>query len=313
LSFALDLHRRLPQVFEMLDTGSIDVRRARTIDRETCHLSIGAARSVVERIAEAAPKLTTGELAARIRKLCIEADTEEAKKRYERAVDDRKLVAEPTNNGTANLIGLDLPPDKVTAVTRRINEIAISLKGDGETRTMDQLRADVFMDLLQGISYSTRSKGVINMTVDLDTLAGLAEHAGELNGFAPVISDIARQVADDQPDAEWRYTITDTTTGQPLHEGTTRRRPTTAMRRRIETRHPTCVFPGCRMPATNSDIDHTTSYAEGGPTDDNNLAPLCRNDHCLKHNGWTYKNRDNGEFEWKSPLGHTHTTQRAPP
>ncbi len=47
LSFALDLGRRLPQVLEMLMSGLIDVRRARTIDRYTCHLPRGAARSLV--------------------------------------------------------------------------------------------------------------------------------------------------------------------------------------------------------------------------------------------------------------------------
>jgi hypothetical protein len=313
LSFALDLCRRLPQVHQMLMSGLIDARRAKTIDRGTCHLSIGAARGVVERIAQAAPRLTTGELAARIKKLCIEADQDEATKRYKRALSDRRIIAEPTVDGTANLLGLDLPPDKVAAVTRRINEIARSLRGDGETRTMDQLRADVHIDLLQGKDHKTRSKGVINMTVDLDTLAGLADHPGELNGFTPVISDIARQVAQDQPDSEWRYTVTDTETGQPVHTGTTRRRPTNAQRRRIESRTRTCVFPGCRMPAIDSDLDHTTGVAEGGATDDNNLAPLCRNDHCLKHNGWTYKIQENGEFEWTSPLGHTYKNRRAPP
>ena len=33
LSFALDLQRRLPQVFESLDSGNIDVRRAKVFDR----------------------------------------------------------------------------------------------------------------------------------------------------------------------------------------------------------------------------------------------------------------------------------------
>ncbi len=313
LSFALDLHQRLPQVLEMLKAGSIDVRRAKTIEHGTCHLSAGAARNVVERLADVAPRLTTGELAARIRKLCIEADQNEAAERYRRAVEDRKVIAEPTVDGTANLVGLDLPPDKVAAISRRINKIARSLRGDGETRSMDQLRADIYLDLLQGVSHKSATRGVVHLTADLDTLAGLTDHPGELNGFAPVISDIVRQVAEDQPDAQWRYTITDTETGLPLHSGTTRRRPTAEQRRRIESRTTTCVYPGCRMPAIDSDMDHTTSWIEGGPTDDENLAPLCRNDHCLKHNGWTYEIRDDGEIVWTSPLGHVYVTQRAPP
>ncbi|GMQ94540.1 MAG: HNH endonuclease signature motif containing protein [Acidimicrobiia bacterium] len=313
LSFAMDLRQRLPQVSDMLSSGVIDVRRAKTIDDGTCHLPISAARNVVERIAEIAPQMTAGELGAHIRKLCIEADTEEAKKRYEHAVTDRKIIAEPTVDGTANLIGLDLPPDMVAAVTKRINKIARSLRGNHESRTMDQLRADVYLDLLGGSRHKTRSKGVIHMTADLDTLVGLTDHAGELNGYGPVIADIARQVADEQPDAELRYTITDTETGEPIHAGTTRRRPSASQRRKVETRDSICVFPGCRMPAADCDLDHGTTYAEGGPTVPGNLAPLCRNDHRIKHNGWNLKRLAIGGYQWTSPLGHTYTTRRAPP
>jgi hypothetical protein len=313
LSFALDLRRRLPQVHQLLADGAIDLRRARTIDNATCHLTIATARGVIERIGNAAADLTTGELRARIKKLCIQAEAEEAKKRYSQAVEGRRVITEPTVDGTAHIHGLDLPPDKAAAITRRINGIARSLRSGGETRTMDQLRADVYMDLLQGTEHTTRGRGVVHMTVDLDTLAGLSEHPGELNGFAPIISDIAKQIAEDQPDAEWRYTVTDTPTGQPITTGITRRRPTASQQREVATRDQHCVFPGCRMPASDCDIDHTTTWAENGPTNPNNLATLCRTDHRLKHNGWTYQRLSNGAHQWTSPLGHTYTTWKDPP
>jgi hypothetical protein len=202
LSFALDLEQRLPKVHQMLMDGVIDVRRAKAIDHETCHLTTATARGVVERIVEAAPDLTTGQLRARIKKLCIQTDVEEAKKRYDHAVDQRRVIAEPSVDGTASLTGLNLPPDRVAGVTRRINSIARSLRQDGETRSMDQLRADVYLDLLQGTNHQTKARGVVHLTVDLDTLTGLTEHPGDLNGFTPVISDIARQIASDQPDSE---------------------------------------------------------------------------------------------------------------
>jgi len=315
MSFALDLADRLPEVFQMLSDGVIDLRRARVIDHGTCHLTIGAARGVVERVAEAAVVMTTGELRARIKKLCIEADPHEAEDRYQRAVADRKLIAEPTVDGTANLSGLDLAPDRVAEVSRRINEIAETLRRDGETRTMDQLRADVYLDLLGGTGHKTNGKGraVINLTVDLDTLAGLTDHPGELNGFAPVIADIARQVAADHEDGEWRYTICDTETGQHVHDGVTRRRPSASQQRHIESRDRTCVFPGCRMPSPDCDIDHTIPYSEGGVTCRCNNAPACRHDHGLKDHGWTYQRLPDGRYQWTSPLGHTYTTWRAPP
>ncbi|RZK51922.1 MAG: HNH endonuclease, partial [Pedobacter sp.] len=49
-----------------------------------------------------------------------------------------------------------------------------------------------------------------------------------------------------------------------------------------------CRFPGCNQPATASDIDHTTDWQHGGPTNLDNLAHLCRKHHRLKHHtAWT--------------------------
>jgi hypothetical protein len=70
LSFALDIQQRLPRVFTLLEGGTLDVRRAKVIVDGTVHLSDGTAREVVDMILDDAPSLTTGQLRARIRKLC---------------------------------------------------------------------------------------------------------------------------------------------------------------------------------------------------------------------------------------------------
>jgi hypothetical protein len=316
VAFALSLRDRLPRLSGMLKTGEIDIRRARTIERHTVHLSDEAAQDVVDRIADVASRLTTGELTARIRRLCIEADRDDADDRYRHSVEGRRVVMEPTDSGTANLLGIDLPPQRVAALTRRINKLACSLRGGEETRTMDQLRADVFLDLLAGKNRNGASSGgVVDLRVDLDTPAALTGHPGELAGYGPVISDIARQVAGDQQQCEWRYTVVDTETGQPVHTGTTRRRPTATQRRAIESRDVTCIFPGCRMPSTECDLDHRIPWSRGGPTTVRHLTPLCRHDHItVKHNaGWTYVRLPNGDYQWTSRLGHTYVTTRAPP
>ncbi|MBT8217634.1 MAG: HNH endonuclease, partial [Acidimicrobiia bacterium] len=70
-----------------------------------------------------------------------------------------------------------------------------------------------------------------------------------------------------------------------------------------------CVFPGCRMPATTCDLDHTTPHSQGGPTTPTNLAPLCRHDHRIKHTGWTYHPQEDGTYHWTSRLGATYKTK----
>jgi hypothetical protein len=316
LSFALDLKQRLPMVWESLASGDIDLRRARTIIFGTCHLGVETARGVVDQIIGKAGGLTTGQLGALLRKVCVQADPSEAASRYQQAVAERRVIMEANDTGTANLLGLDLPPHRVTAIAARITEMAKGLRGGGESRTMDQLRADILLDLLEGKTHQRGSKGgMVDIRVDLDTLAGLSETAGELSGFGPVIADIARQVVEDQQQAGWRWTVTHPDTGQPIHEGITRRRPNGRLRRQVQTRNRTCVFPGCRMPATSCDLDHRIPYSEGGPTRIGYLAPLCRHDHHrIRHKaGWKYRLLPNGDHQWTSRLGHTYTTSGQPP
>jgi hypothetical protein len=305
VAFALDLRDRLPVVYELFVAGRIDRRRARTIERETVHLDDAGAAAVAERIASVAAELTTGQLAARIRRLCIEVDPGAAARRYDHAVDERRVIAEVNPSGTANLSGLDLPPDRVAAIRRRIDEIARGFAGDD--RTMDQRRADVYLDLLAGrpVDGADTTRGSVEVRVDLDTLAALTEHPGELGGYGPVIADVARRAAEDQIGGEWRYTVTDPQTGIPVASGVTRRRPTTAQRRMVETRDPVCVFPGCRMPAARCDLDHIVPWSEGGDTTVEQLAPLCRHDHdTIRHRaGWDYRRLEDGRYQWTSRTG----------
>jgi hypothetical protein len=265
-------------------------------------------------VVEHAPRLTTGQLAARIRRSCLETDPENAKHRYQQGLADRRVVAEANPDGTGNLLGYQLPIDRVTAASQRINQLAQNLKTKVETRSIDQIRADVYLDLLEGTAQHGTNRstgGTVDIHVELTTLARLDDQAGELAGMGPVIADIARQVITDQNHSRWNYVVTDN--GQPVATGTTRRRPTASIKRQVHARYPTCIFPGCRMPAQHCDLDHRTPWAQGGPTNTDHLAPACRHDHILRDHGWQLQRLENGDHQYTSPLGHTYTTSRAPP
>lgn len=316
MQFALSLESRLPRLLDMLVSGVVDVKRARVIERATVHLSDVAAQAVVDEVADEAPVLTTGELRARVATLCVAVDPDDAETRYETAVAERRVVVEASGSGTANLYALDLAPDDAAMIRARLHTSAIDLHGaEGETRTMDQLRADVFVDYLSGISRNGGEGAHVDVTLTMGTLTGLTNDPGDLNGFGPVIADVARRIASDD-DAKLRVIVCDDGTGTPIHIVTPSRRPTASQRRRIEVRDPRCVFPGCRMPSRRCDIDHTIAVADGGRTCDCNQAPLCRHDHCIKHqHGWTYHKQPDGAWQWTTKFGHTHTTTptRAPP
>ena len=316
LSIARDFQTRLPAVWREFAAGRIDRRRANLILHRTDHLSAGRAREVANQALDRAPELTTGQLTALLRRLSVEADPDDAKRRYESAVEERRVVLESGVDGTAHLHLIDLPPDRAVRIRQRLDAAARSLRSRAETRTMDQLRADLLLDLLDPDvlhSGDVLGRGSLVMTVDLATLAGLADASGDLGGFGPVIADIARRVAEDWRTGEWRFVVTDAQS-RPLHAGITRRRPTAKDRRTIETMYPTCVFPGCRIPAPQCDIDHTTPWVDGGQTSPDNLAPLCRHDHRVRHQaGWGYRRNEDGDHEWLSVLGHRYTsTGRSP-
>jgi hypothetical protein len=316
LGLAYQLHQRLPHVWQALSDGVIDLHRARVLADQTCHLPQESAEKVCDTALERASSQTTGQLRARVQRLIIQADPAAAQDRYEKKLTERMVVCEPTDAGTANLYGLDLPANEANAAMCRINRLAHTMKREGDRRGIDQIRADVFIDLLTGRGHQATSgsdHGVVDIRVDLTTLLELDDNPGEIPGWGPVIADTIRQMVGDADQAEWRMGIEHR--GQLVDVVTTKRRPTRAQKRFVETRNPTCVFPGCRMPARQSDLDHQGPWAETHRTQTSRLEPLCRHHHKLKDRAWKLEQQPTrpGYYTWTSPLGHTYTTGSDPP
>ncbi len=316
-SFAVVLCRHYPQVFEAVLHGRIDLYRAKIIVQHTMVLADTTAQQIVDFVLPEASGLTPGQLHRRLEKLCIDLDPEAAKARYDQSVQDRRLVVEPTGSGTANILGLDLPPHDAAAIGKWISKEALKLKRLGDTRTMDQLRADIYLDLLKRRRVTgkiTRADyGILDMNLTAETLTGQSDESAELGGYGPILADIARQVADHQEHVEHRWSLVDPDTGQPIDGGITRRRPTASQRRRAETLHPTCIHPGCRRPAVDCDIDHRIPWSHRHITCTCDLGPMCRHHHVIRHAyGWSYQLVKGGEFVHTSPLGHHYTTSGRP-
>jgi hypothetical protein len=183
---ALDLRERLPRVHELLSSGAIDARRARVIVDGTMHLPADMASKVVDQIVEKAPSLTTGQLRAKLRKLCITIEPDDADLRYTKAVDSRRIMTMPSPTGTANFYAMDLPPALMESANRRIDHIAKMLRREGAERTIDQLRADVFLDLVNGTAHGTVAKGIVDIRVDLARLPVWQRTQATLAGSDPL-------------------------------------------------------------------------------------------------------------------------------
>ncbi|MEI2785955.1 MAG: HNH endonuclease signature motif containing protein [Candidatus Nanopelagicales bacterium] len=80
------------------------------------------------------------------------------------------------------------------------------------------------------------------------------------------------------------------------------------MRRYVRTRDRHCRFPGCIRPARNCDLDHIVPWP-AGPTDADNLQPLCRYHHRIKtHSGWRVERGPDNTTIWISPRGKRYTS-----
>jgi hypothetical protein len=184
--------------------------------------------------------------------------------------------------------------------------------------------------------------GSVNLTVPLQALQGLSGQPSEVAGFGPVTAATASQIlAMSGPRLRWCITVVDaqgraaghgcaarvavapgggwqiTVTVRALAEGGCGHdtqaggyRPPPRLRHLIQVRHRRCVFPGCRRPASQCDLDHTIPFNQGGRTCACNLAPLCRFHHLIKHAlGWRLDQPHPGELVWTSPAGWTYTVQ----
>ncbi|MGD2061201.1 MAG: DUF222 domain-containing protein [Acidimicrobiia bacterium] len=308
MTTAYEVACKYPALIDALESGSIDIAKVRTVLRGVGHVNTEVGRKAIDLILPEAPGLTTGQIAARLRKLVIEADPDEAKKAYEEAIANARVWSCLEPDGSGTMLSTGMKAYDLSRANRNINRLARERKNNGDPRSIDQIRAEVFAELLSGCLTPSGGKAEVNITGDLTTLEGLDENTGELNGFGPVHADILRQIVAEQQDSTWTYTIKDPKTGR-VYVGTTSRRPTVEQKRKLIARYQTCIHPGCRMPATQCDFDHNQDWAEGGLTELCNLAPLCRYHHRLKHlTAWTYRKLADGSIEWVSQFGLKYVT-----
>ncbi|WP_281905831.1 HNH endonuclease signature motif containing protein, partial [Phytohabitans aurantiacus] len=155
LTLALDVVERLPDVYAALRAGHIDIPRARVFCDVLSVLPEDVAREAAARLLPVADGLTTGQLRVRLQRLVITIDPDAARKRRDKSVVDRRLDHGLLPEGTAFLGGTNLPTERAAAASARIDAIARAARRGGDERTLDQLRADTFLDLLEGLNTAT--------------------------------------------------------------------------------------------------------------------------------------------------------------
>jgi Domain of unknown function (DUF222) len=179
---ALDLIERLPQVGDALRRGWIDLARARVICESTCHLEEAEASRVADAVLEQAENLTTGQLGAGCggwHFACNPGRPPSAT----RLPWKRRVMCLPNADGTADLVACNLPVERAAACMRSLDTEAHEAKRSGDPRSIDQLRTDILLDRLDVDRSTTTRRGVVDLHIDLTTLAGLDANPAEIPGF----------------------------------------------------------------------------------------------------------------------------------
>ncbi len=321
---AAELCERLPDVLAALSHADIDLARARVFVEVLSALEVSAARRIAASVLPVAPEKTTGQLRDMLRRKALAADPAYVTARRKQAEASRSVQLHAADDGTAALMAFGLDAARASAAFARIGAIARARHAAGTATggTLEQIRADVFLELLEG-KHSSAPAGVIQLEVSVETLAGLNENPGKLGSFGPVAADIARQIARSHRYGQWQFAVRGGD-GSLLLQGLTRARPpkqdpadrfaNSALQRWIRLRDRTCRAPGCRMPARRSQIDHTIRHTDGGPTQHDNLGALCEYHHHAKDfGGWQLTQTAPGRFTWTSPRSRIYHVGPEPP
>ncbi|QBX54996.1 HNH endonuclease [Nocardioides seonyuensis] len=337
LADALDLHHRLPVLWDQTRAGSVAVWKARRVAARTRDLSLDAALWVdrqtagrVGALSKAALDRLIAEAAARV----DGADLSEKEKSGRSQWDVRLTHRDPREGGATSEIHavgdtLDLTRfhDIVCAEAE-----ALGALGDGDSFEVRKAKAlgviadaQARLDLtsLIGDDASPEEQAKVrrrlierrDAKVRLYLHASLADVAAGSSGAVGTVEGLGSVTLDLIKDWAGRSRVTI----QPvLHVAgddpwsVDRHDPPPRMAEQVVLRDGACVFPWCKHPARHADLDHIEPYVnpdEGGPpgqTSPEQLAPLCRRHHRAKTaDAWSYQRTAPGTYLWTGPAALT--------
>ncbi len=147
---ARQLVDELPLVWQALSAGQLDPSKAKVFARYLINLTPAQSELICRRLLPRAPRWTSGQLAHRLLREVLAIDPTYARRRYEKAARERGVWGYIAEDGTAVLAGHGLSPTEAAAAAERLEQLAAAVRAAGHPHTERQLRADLFVRLLDG-------------------------------------------------------------------------------------------------------------------------------------------------------------------
>jgi hypothetical protein len=304
----------LPATLLALGEGRLSFRHAQILVDHSYGLEREAVRELESRMLPVAAKNTPSRFEQSVRRTRERLNPESMVARQVKAVEERGTELIPEQDGMV-FVGAHVSAAVGVAIDERITAMAKSQQSDNETRTLTQLKSDVFADILldvdgqagttagQGAGTIARYRSIrptVLVTVPAMTLLKRGSEPGIVEGYGPIDPVTARELASFSKTL--RRLITDPVTGIVLAFDRKRYRIPKDLRIWLRVRDGTCRFPGCNRRAGPCEIDHTLDWALNGLSNHDNLAHLCKKHHALKGaSGWNVRQLGGGRLLWTSP------------
>ncbi len=310
LEAAQQLTGRLADTHDLLTGGYLPYGHARTLALGVRHCTDEVAAKVQERVLPRGCRQSAGEFRCAVRRAVARYDRKDEATQHAEAFAQRNVITYDEPDYMADVV-LHLAADGAATVLTAINTWAVKTD-TGDSRTLDQRRADAIVDIcsaaldMPGLPKRHGLRPALSVTVAASTLAGQDDQPAELDGYGPIPASMARRIAA-LPGAV-RHEIPVDNHGHILVQNDTADTytPPARIARTVIARDVTCVHPGCGRSAHYCDLDHRTPWP-AGPTSVDNLEPLCRRHHKLKHHSrWRLTKLADGTYEWTSPTRHTY-------
>lgn len=350
LNRAYDAHRLGTDFTVWLDPlreAAVTMRHARALLRHAGIVPDGRLDEYASKVLEFAKGATVAATDAFARKLAAEFGAEEFEAAFEHEYQARHVTIEDREFGMSRITA-DVPTLQAHAVYDLMNKQAKALREENvneadehrrrvreaqargedlspadaefveDPRTVRQLLADLFVETFltttpqsmreheaQG---GSRVSATVSIVIPVLNLLNpdAPRDVATINGMTPISMTEAREMAGKAKC--FQRILTDPITGHVLTVDS--RNATPSMRRFLQARDQVCLFPGCRRPAHQSELDHTKPWAAGGKTDVDNLGHLCPKHHTLKHQRpWECEQLGNGWVRWRTPRGERVTVE----
>jgi hypothetical protein len=313
LAEAGELSRRLPETLAALEQARVSWPQAKALANLTNCMSDEHARAVQDKTLPKMP--TQGYISTRraINRTILAVDPDGAAQRHAEQKTRRRVELRAEDHGMATL-SLYTSAEIARGILSTL-DAKCRTKAKGDTRTLDQRRADTLatMGLTGKLGWSQGSSvpATVHVLVGVETLMGLSDAPGEIEGYGVISAVQARALAAGARSV-WRRLLIDNR-GRLVHADARKYRPTAEERRQVIHRDRECDFPACHMPSRLCDLDHETPFAKGGPTRRQNLCPRCRRHHYLKTcRHWDTDHQDTTALWTSTKTGRTYTSTPEP-